>query len=61
VAENDDAARLVTGWVKLGDKVAGVKSLEARCDGCGAFAYLSPDGPRHVCARCYLERGSVTS
>ena len=58
--DDEEAARAVTGWLKLGDKVAGRKPEEGQCDQCGERAYLTPDGSRRLCARCLLARGSNT-
>ena len=56
-----EAARTVTGWLRLADRVAGVKAVEGRCDRCGATGYLSQTNKERLCAGCYLDGDAETS
>jgi hypothetical protein len=50
-----ESARAVVGWLRLADRLAGVKPVEGRCDDCGGVGYLGQTGERRVCAACYLD------
>jgi len=52
---DNESKRAVTGWLRLGDRVAGRKPDEGRCDRCGEMEYLSPVGNERLCASCYLD------
>jgi hypothetical protein len=54
---DEEAARVVSAWVKLGDRVTGRKTDEGTCDECGSQGYVTRDGGRRICARCYLDNG----
>ena len=43
------------GWLRLGDRVAGRKPIDGRCDSCGGTGYLSLVDRERLCARCYLD------
>ena len=52
---DSESASKVSGWLRLGDHVAGVKAVEGRCDECGETGYLSRAADRRLCAGCYLD------
>jgi hypothetical protein len=54
-----DAESAVTGWLRLGDRLTGRKSVEGQCDRCGGAGYLSEVDKEHLCARCHLEGKSA--
>jgi hypothetical protein len=56
-----DSERVVTGWLRLGDRVAGRKPIDGRCDGCGGTGYLSLIDNARLCALCYLDGEAVAS
>jgi hypothetical protein len=58
---DEESARAITGWLRLGDRAVGRESIEGRCDQCGGTGYLSHDAQRRVCARCYLEGAAAKS
>jgi hypothetical protein len=58
---DEESARAITGWLRLGDKAAGRESIEGRCEQCGGTGYLSHDAKRRVCARCYLDGAAANS
>lgn len=45
----------VSGWLRLGDRFAGRKPIEGRCDRCGRMGYLSVVLKERLCARCSLD------
>lgn len=58
---DNESERTVTSWLRLGDRVAGVKPMEGRCDRCGGTGYLSLIKAERLCARCYLNGGATHS
>jgi hypothetical protein len=56
-----ESARAVAGWLRLGDRVAGLKAPEGRCDRCGATGYLSLARDQRLCAACCLDGESGAS
>ncbi|MDP9276524.1 MAG: hypothetical protein M3O99_13140 [Chloroflexota bacterium] len=56
-----DAERAVTGWLRLGDRVAGRTPIDGRCDRCAGTGYLSLVENERLCARCYLEGTTADS
>jgi hypothetical protein len=56
-----ESARTVAGWLRLADRVAGVKPVEGQCDRCGGMGYLSDAGKQRLCAACYLDGEAVAS
>jgi hypothetical protein len=50
-----ESERAVTGWLRLGDRVAGRKPIDGRCDRCGGAGYLSLIDRERLCARCHLD------
>jgi len=49
-----ESERAVTSWLRLGDRIAGRKSLEGLCDRCGISGYLSVIKDERLCAACGL-------
>jgi len=61
---DEESERAVARWVYLGDQVVGsVATVEERpsCGRCGATSRVLDRGEQALCARCYLERGSVAA
>lgn len=56
-----ESATAVTSWLRLADRVAGVKPLEGRCDQCGRASYLSYAENHRLCAACYLDGEAIAS
>jgi hypothetical protein len=52
---DNESERAVSGWLRLGDRVAGRKPIDGRCDHCGGMGYLSLVHNERLCARCYLD------
>jgi hypothetical protein len=52
---DDESARAIATWLRLGDRFAGRKSIEGKCDRCGATANLNQAGRLRLCAKCYIE------
>ena len=52
---DNESERAVNGWLRLGDRVAGRKPIDGRCDRCGGMGYLSLVANERLCARCYLD------
>jgi hypothetical protein len=53
-----ESERAVTGWLRLGDRVAGRKPIDGRCDRCGGTGYLSLVDRERLCAQCLLNGGT---
>jgi ribosomal protein S27AE len=53
-----ESERVVSGWVRLGDRVVGRKTEEGRCDRCGSVGQIAQENGRRLCARCHLEGAS---
>ena len=51
----------VSLWLRLGDRFAGRKPVDGRCDRCGGTGYLSLIGSERLCARCYLAGEAAAS
>jgi len=61
---DEESERAVTRWVRLADQVVGRPStVEERpsCGRCGTTYRVLDPGDQALCARCYLERGPLTS
>jgi hypothetical protein len=56
-----ESARAVVGWLRLADRVAGVKAVEGRCDRCAGVGYLGHAGEERLCAACYLDGEAAAS
>jgi len=52
---DSESERAVTSWLRLGDRVAGRKPVDGRCDRCGRNGYLTAIGNERVCAGCGLD------
>ena len=52
---DNESERVVSSWLRLGDRLAGVKPVDGRCDRCGGTGYLSLFEKARLCARCYLD------
>jgi hypothetical protein len=53
-----ESERAVTGWLRLGDRVAGRKAIDGCCGRCGEMGYLTLVDSERLCARCYLDRAA---
>ncbi len=53
-----ESKRTLTGWLRMGDRVAGRKPVEGICDRCHEMGYLSPVANEKLCASCYLENAA---
>jgi len=51
----------VVRWLRLGDRVAGRKPIDGRCDRCRRTGYLTLAESERICARCYLDGEAVAS
>jgi hypothetical protein len=58
---DQESERAVVTWLRLGDRVAGRKPIDGRCDRCRGTGYLSLVESEHICARCYLDGEAVAS
>jgi hypothetical protein len=58
---DQDSERVVTAWLRLGDRIAGVKPIDGRCGRCGGTGYLSLVDDRRLCPRCYLDGAGADS
>ena len=56
-----ESERAVTSWLRLGDRFAGRKPIDGRCDRCGGSGYLSLVDSGRLCARCYLDGAAENS
>jgi len=56
-----ESARAVAGWLRLADRVAGVRPVEGRCDRCAGVGYVSQAGEERLCAACYLDGEAAAS
>lgn len=60
---DEESERAVAQWVRLGDQIVGSEAavVEERpsCVRCGTTFRVLDRGEQALCARCYLERGSV--
>jgi hypothetical protein len=56
-----ESKRAVTGWLRLGDRVAGRQPVEGRCDRCEEMGYLSQIGSERLCASCLLDGEAAAS
>ena len=61
---DEESERAVARWVRLGDQVAGsAPAIEERpfCGRCGTKIRVLDGSEQALCARCYLERGSIAA
>ena len=58
---DQESERAVNAWLRLGDRVAGRKPIDGRCERCGGAGYLSLVKGQRLCARCYLDADTVNS
>ena len=44
----------IVRWIRLGEKVAGVKPLVGRCERCGEVGRVAEAKGKQLCLPCYL-------
>jgi hypothetical protein len=49
-----ESERAVIRWLRLGDRVAGRRSIDGQCERCGRMGYLRFVESQRLCAGCFL-------